>query len=109
MLDAADVAAPVEARNLADHLHQERHKVPAQVYDYLRSGQLCRLQRYLLERGMDVNGVFDLENSRSVPVAVDANNTEAPVDAVVLSVDIEVVDQRPSGFPCPRTPSTRCW
>jgi len=96
-------AAPVEARNLADHLHEERSKVPAQVYDYLRSGRLCRLQRYLLERGMDVNGVFDLESSRAVPVAMDAGDTQAPaVDALVLSVDIEVRTSATSGFPKPQ-------
>ena len=94
--------APVEARNLADHLHEERDRVPAQVYDYLRSGRLCRLQRYLLERAMDVNGVFDLENSRAVPVAMDAGDTPSPVDAVVLSVDIEVRTSATSGFPKPQ-------
>jgi len=96
-------AAPVEARNLADHLHEERSKVPAQVYDYLRSGRLCRLQRYLLERGMDVNGVFDLESSLAVPVAIHSVDTQAPaVDALVLSVDIEVRTSATSGFPKPQ-------
>ena len=97
-----EFAAPLEARKLTDHLHEERDRVPAQVYDYLRSGRLCRLQRYLLQRAMDVNGVFDLENSSAVPVAMDVDDAQAPVDAVVLSVDIEVRTSATSGFPKPQ-------
>ena len=80
--------------------------MPAQVYDYLRSGRLCRLQRYMLERDMDINGVFDLHNNQVVPVAM--SDSDAPVDAVVLSVDIEVAPA-PRRASLPQTPSTRCW